>query len=71
MKLVLACLLRLITLEQDYTSTFVTSSKVVSSLIELNRGDYIGFRDIFDVAFVAKAPVTLWLVCKLYSVFEI
>lgn len=57
-ELVLARLFRLITFEEDDTPAFVAGGKVVSRLIEFDGRDDVGFCDVLDVAFIAKAPAT-------------
>jgi len=56
MKLILAGLLRLISLEKYYAATFVAGSQVVARLVEFDRGDDIRFGYILDITLVAKAP---------------
>src|ERR1700712_2227785 len=46
---------RFVTLKQDDTTAFVSCSKIISSVVEFDGRDDIGFRYIFNITFVTKA----------------
>merc|ERR1719160_228760 len=54
MELVFAGLLRFVPFEQYNSSSFVASGEIVASVIELDGGDNIGFRDVFHISLVAE-----------------
>lgn len=56
MKLILAGLLRLISLEKYYAAAFVAGSQVVARLVKFDGGDDICFGYILDITLVAKTP---------------
>ena len=44
-----------IAFKQDHTAAFISRSKIVSGMVEFNRGDNVGLGYIFDITFVTKA----------------
>lgn len=59
MELVFAGLLRLISLEEHNSTAFVAGRQVVSGLIELDGGYYVGLGDVFNVTLVTEASAII------------
>ena len=57
-KLVLASLFRLVTLEKDNAATFIASGEVVTGLVEFDGGYDIGLGDVLNISLVTEAPTS-------------
>ena len=57
MELVLASLFGLVPLKKNHSAALVARSEVVARLVEFDGRYDVGFRNVFDIAFVAEASV--------------